>query len=416
MVDSYEERKRRARLYALKRKYGLSSSTSTPTINKNIKIRNGNSKNIIVNKKLSWDLGSKHDPVYGRVPKTIEDVHNEIMDIRKEMEEYEGAWWNWETDLAHEINWKDYIKETNIHPLTELQKKFGPKVMEYEDAVLYDPTLLPDIYEDNPMFSGAIFLPEVSNTATVYNTSLHWQQDGNLQLISNEIVDVLGININAFYRDIGANMIGEVQATHVRKMLPAFMQNVQYDNDGRLEYIHKTLTRFQQSNWREIGKYWAKMFKGDNEIPSHWDVDDIITQTNAVQGIIDKTPGLEVDTVFIRYGSLFNHKELKAGDISNFAGFAFSSYDSEDIYKSYQRGYDEKSERYRITILAPKGTKGISAGIQRYLEMWFHTNTGRSEFIHSLNQEFIVLSIDKVNHEVLVLLIDDDMKKKWMNR
>lgn len=414
MVESLESRKRRARVALLRKKYGL--STSAPTVNKDVKIRRGNTKTIAVNKRLKWDLGSKHDPVYGRVPKTIEDAHNEIMDIRKEMEEYEGDWWDWKTGLAYEISWKDYIKAIQMNSLTELQKKFGPKVMSYEDAVGWEPTLSPDGYEDNPMFSGQIFLPEVPNTASVYDISLHWQKDGNLQSISNEIADVLGVNINAFYQDIGANMIGEVQATHVRKMLPAFMKDVEYDNDGRLEYIHNVLTRFQRSNWRDIGKYWAKILEGNNEMSPYWDVDDIIAQTHAVQGIIDKMPGLEVDTVLIRYGSLFNHQDLKVGDISSFAGFAFSSYDSEGIYSSYQRGYDEKSERYKITILAPKGTKGISAGIQRYLEMWFHTNTGRSEFIHSLNQEFIVLSIDTVNHEVLILLIDDDMKRKWQNR
>jgi len=401
MVDSYEERKRRARLELMKRKY---KNRQAPKVNKDIKIRNGNRQTITVNKRLRW-----------RESVDVEDLHNEIIDYRREMEEYEGDWWDWKKYLADEMDLKRYVQAINIHPLTELQKEFGPKVMEYEDAIAWDPTLSPDNYEDNPMFSGRIFLPEVPNTASVYNTSLHWQQDGNLQSISNEIADVLGININAFYQDIGADIIGEVQATHVRKMLPAFMQNVQYDTDSRLEYIHETLTEFQRGNWRSIAQYWAEIFEGDG-VSSDWDIDYITSVTNAVQGIIDKTPGLEVDTVLIRFGSLFNHQELKAGDISNFAGFAFSSYDSEDIYKSYQRLDSEKSERYRITILAPKGTKGISAGIQRYLGMWFHTSTGRSEFIHSLNQEFIVLSVDTVNREALVLLIDDDMKRKWQNR
>lgn len=410
MVDSYEERKRRARLYALKRKYGLSPSTSTPTINKNIKIRQGNQKTIDVHKQMKWRIGNGY-----REKSSIEEIHDELQKHREYMEEEEGSWWDWKEDMKDDIDYTDYIYTVDNPPLTDLQKQFGRKVMPYEKAKAWDPTLSPEDYKNNPMYSGSIFLPEVPNTASVYNATAHWKHDGNFQSISNEIANVLNINIDAFNQDIGASMIGEVQATHLRKLIPAFLADDTYYYDGHSEYYQNVLTMFQRSNWRKIADYWATVF--NNGDTTSWDVDDVKAKTNAVQGIIEKMPGIEVDTVFIRYGTLFNDMELEVGDISNFAGFAFSSYDSEGIYKSYQRGYrGDKSKRYKITILAPKGTKGISAGIQRYLDMWFHTNTGRDEFIHSLNQEFIVLSIDRINLEALVLLIDDDMKKKWMNR
>lgn len=411
MVESLETRKRRARIELLKKKY---QQQSTPKANKNIKVRQGNQKTLDVHKRLRWRLEPKFDKNMGRWEKTtVEDIHKEMVDEYEYWKE-EESWMTWEEYVKSSLDTTQYISSIYNPPLTPLQKQFGRNVMPYETALLFDSSLTREEYENNPMYNGGVRLPEQENTASVYNITLNWNQNGDLQSIFDEVNDVLGINVNAFYQDMVTHGVGEVQATHLRKLIPAFLADDIYLHDGHSEYLHNTLSIFQQGNWREIGHYWGNVF--NNQDVSNFDIDDIIEQTNAVQGIINKMPGLEVDTVFIRYGSLFNHEDLKVGDISNFAGFAFSSYDSKGIYESYQRKDSKNSERYKITVLAPKGSKGISTGLQIYLDMRFHTSTGNTEFIHNLNQEFIVLSIDTFNREALVLLIDDDMKKKWMNR
>ena len=408
MVDSYEERKRLARIELIKRRY---RERQAPKVNKDINIRQGNQQTITVNKMLKWRTGNGY---YDKG--TIEDIHNEIQRHREHMEEEEGSWWKWEEDMADEIDYTDYLYTVDNPLLTDLQKRFGRRVMEYEEAKERgDTNLSRDDYMENPLYKGRLRLPENLNSASKYNIALHWQNDDNLPKIANEIADVLGININNFYQDMGENGVGEVQATHLRKLIPAFLAQDTYFYDGHSQYYKKILTDLQANRWSKIGNMWAAIFNGD-EIPRSYDVEDLMAVCNGVSAMMNKMPGLETDTVFIRYGSLLSESDLEVGDISNFAGFAFSGYNADNNFGSYQRGRHADSKRYKITILAPKGVKGISGGVQSYIDMRFKDNTTTGEFIHDLNQKFIMLSIDKVEREALVLLIDDGMANKWLYR
>lgn len=417
MVDSYEERKRRAKIELIKRRY---RERQAPKVNKDIKIRQGTKKKgtkktIDVNKRMKWKE-TKFTYRNGDVPITVEDIHKEMSDSYEFWKEEESSFRTWEDFFEEDVGTSTYVGSYNNPPLTDIQKQFGRRAIPYEEARAFGATLSEEEYNQNPWYDcgGEVRLPEKPNSAEQYNISLHWENDKNLSAIADEISDVLDININDFYQDMIGTGVGEVQGINLRKLIPAFIADDEYLYDGHSEYYQELLTRLQTHNWSDIGRMWANIFEGRDI--SRYDVDELMMLSNEVQRFMDKMPGFEANTVLIRYGSLLNESDLEVGDISSFAGFAFSAYNAHNNFQGYQQGQHTDSKRYKLTILAPKGTKGISGGIQIYMDMRFKDNTSTGEVIHNLNQKFIVLSIDKVAREALILLIDDGMATKWMYR
>lgn len=119
---------------------------------------------------------------------------------------------------------------------------------------------------------------------------------------------------------------------------------------------------------------------------------DLITES------IEKTPPIQHDTILYRYGRIPDDiQEGGHGKFKGFTGLSYNKYTAHTEIKSWAKWMD-KSHRYKLTVYAPKGTKGIV----------LNNHTGcrdyQSELLLDKNQNFIVLSRDD-NKKVAEILL-----------
>lgn len=127
-------------------------------------------------------------------------------------------------------------------------------------------------------------------------------------------------------------------------------------------------------------------------------IQDIIHLVENLQSAINKTKGLTQDTTLFRGGIM--DRNIGVGDISSFKGFASTSYQKSSAEGFY---YDDYPDNYLITILAPKGTKGIAIGGNNGWNSWSHEH----EFLLGLDQKYQVIDIDHTAQTATIMLIND---------
>ena len=106
---------------------------------------------------------------------------------------------------------------------------------------------------------------------------------------------------------------------------------------------------------------------------------------------IERSPPLDVDVTLFRYGDFF--EGMKVGDTGKFKGYTSTSL-QEATAEQFKNGYyGDTKNRFKITIRANKGQKGI------LLNDTFET-VKEHEWLLPRNQKFIVLGIDYNTKEV----------------
>ena len=108
-----------------------------------------------------------------------------------------------------------------------------------------------------------------------------------------------------------------------------------------------------------------------------------------------KAPPLQQDTCFIRAGA-WNLYFNKVGEIFEWDGFAGISYKNRPVDLGHE------STAYNITILAPKGTRGVRMSDQ------FDALTNEREWLLPRGQKFRVLEFDEENEKCTIELIVED--------
>ena len=112
-----------------------------------------------------------------------------------------------------------------------------------------------------------------------------------------------------------------------------------------------------------------------------------------IDSAIERSPPLSRDTTFFRYG--FFPSGMKVGDTGKFKGYTSTTY-QEKTAERFKEGYDGGEEgRYKITIKAPKGTKGVLLN-EQFEAMREH------EFLLSRNQRYMVLEVNDTTREVVI--------------
>jgi len=134
---------------------------------------------------------------------------------------------------------------------------------------------------------------------------------------------------------------------------------------------------------------YYKSRKKDNPNINEW----IDMRIKYLDSAIDKSPGLAVDSTFYRYGDF--PSGMKVGDTSKFKGYTSTSY-QEATAERFKEGYDHDSTgRYKITIKAPAGTKGV------LLNDTFE-GVKEHEYLLSRNQRYMVLEVNDTTREVVI--------------
>ena len=143
--------------------------------------------------------------------------------------------------------------------------------------------------------------------------------------------------------------------------------------------------------YNKINKVINK-YKASAEFDSTDKVFKVIEEIRDIDTAMAKAPALQQNTCFLRAGAwdlLFN----KVGKIIEWDGFAGISYKDRPV----DLGHESLS--YNITILAPKGAKGIRLSKQ------FDAITGEREWLLPRGQKFRVLEFDEEAHTCVIELI-----------
>lgn len=121
----------------------------------------------------------------------------------------------------------------------------------------------------------------------------------------------------------------------------------------------------------------------------------VIDEIKDIDIAMVKAPELQQDTCFIRAGA-WKLEFNKIGEIFEWEGFAGITYKNRPV----DLGHESLS--YNITILAPKGTKGVRLSDQ------FDGITPEREWLLPRGQKFRVLEFDEVEHTCTIELIIDE--------
>lgn len=142
-------------------------------------------------------------------------------------------------------------------------------------------------------------------------------------------------------------------------------------------------------------------YYGESGVQSY--IKDIERTIQNISNAIARGDGLLQNTKLYRGG--FMEKDLRIGDVSSFEGFTSTSF-NEASAEAYTRetGNPNYRDNYMITILAPKGTKGVAVnGLPSDMTPWAFEH----EFLLNHGQEFVVLDIDHDAQTATILLVDD---------
>lgn len=124
----------------------------------------------------------------------------------------------------------------------------------------------------------------------------------------------------------------------------------------------------------------------------------ITNHVSLISNSIEKTPALEQDTILYRYGRIPGDiQEGGHGKFKGFTGLSYNKYTAHTEIKSWASWMD-KSHRYKLTVYAPKGTKGI------VLNQHTGCRDYQSELLLDKNQNFIVLKRNDKNKTADILL------------
>ena len=129
--------------------------------------------------------------------------------------------------------------------------------------------------------------------------------------------------------------------------------------------------------------------KSDNPNIQEW----VDMRIRNLDSAIDKSPPLSHDTTFYRYG--FFPQGMKVGDTGKFKGYTSMTYQEKTAERFKEGYYGGEEGRYKITIKAPHGTKGV------LLNDTFE-GVKEHEFLLGRNQRYMVLEVNDDTREVVI--------------
>lgn len=152
-----------------------------------------------------------------------------------------------------------------------------------------------------------------------------------------------------------------------------------YDPDASSTSIQAAERQYQEL-WRQYAEMVDEIYDdtGDSNLRT------VLWEIAYIDSAIAKTPELEQDTALVRYGH-FDESMCELGEIFDLEGFLSTSYDDVTREANATDHFARKCHRWKITILAPKGTRGIR------LNNFFHALTSEREWLLDRNQKFEVL-------------------------
>ena len=116
-----------------------------------------------------------------------------------------------------------------------------------------------------------------------------------------------------------------------------------------------------------------------------YEVTKVLYEIMDIESAIAKTPTLLEDTCLVRYGHFDEEMASKIGEVQALEGFLSASYDDTTVFPKATAHFAQKCNRWKMTILAPKGTKGIR------LNSYFNALTTEQEWLLKRDQKFRVL-------------------------
>ena len=219
------------------------------------------------------------------------------------------------------------------------------------------------------------------------------------RLFAQDIDDTSNINRDDYEKDVITNTVG-----YKDKVLEKLQIENQSDTDWSANELD-AINAWAGINYDKINNYLydtpdfrnlIKFMEERNSFQAY--IQDIIYLVENLQSAINKTKGLTQYTTLYRGGIM--DRNIGVGDISSFKGFVSTSYQKNSAEGFYG---DDYPENYLITILAPKGTKGIAVGGENGWTAWSHEH----EFLLNLDQKYQVIDIDHTAQTATIMLIND---------
>lgn len=118
-----------------------------------------------------------------------------------------------------------------------------------------------------------------------------------------------------------------------------------------------------------------------------------------LHNVCEKSPPLQQNTVLYRYGRI--PSDVLEGGHGTFKGFTGTCFGEEQLNSNFDQftQWADPKTRYKLTIYAPKGTKGVTLTHECGAE-----NPYQNEFLIDKGQKFIVLSRNDETKEAEILL------------
>ena len=181
---------------------------------------------------------------------------------------------------------------------------------------------------------------------------------------------------------------------HINKMKATFRKS--------LDPLTKPRERRKlEREYKKMKKEFKEMAKdiGDTHLR---ELEKVLLEIVEIDEAIEKTPRLLEDTCLVRYGH-FYEEFCKVGETFSLEGFLSTSYDDATMRPDATSHFANKPNRWKITVLAPKGTRGIR------LNSYFGALTTEREWLLQRNQKFEVVgyNLEGRRNEVTIRLIVD---------
>ncbi|WP_407420685.1 phage minor head protein [Methanobrevibacter sp.] len=229
----------------------------------------------------------------------------------------------------------------------------------------------------NPNLKGAISNKEKADKLIFQYEKKIFRHDTNIP----EIDETKFILDN---QEVGGSY--SIEDTILEKKQIKYQENTLWTNRERDTIdAYGGTTHKRMNGYIRQDDYWEEIMSVMSEKEREFCMENTKKLNKNLDSALEKSPGLIQDTILYRADDCFD-VTLAVGDYGNFSGFPSTSFQ--------ERGADQFLDegRYKVKILAPKGTKGIAMNGKH----GWNAKTSEHEFLLQTNQKYIVLD---VNHD-----------------
>ncbi len=194
---------------------------------------------------------------------------------------------------------------------------------------------------------------------------------------------------NYNYNELYNAEIGDIELDQIHRQQEKMPLDFRFDGKsyvGEEAEKKRAMDRYFSGDFNQINKR-IKSFNYLNKLDKEQKKD-----VHLIDGLMRRSPSLAQDTVLYRSGSI--DPKLNVGDHSKgFKGYqstSFQKFGADDFFND---------GNMKITIYAPKGTKGIVGNDMQFMNGW-----NEHEFVLPRNTGYTLLSIDYENRTCEILL------------